>query len=46
MLAANHETEHRDYNGGVRRRTEEAKGVCNPIVKTIPTNQTSRAPRD
>jgi hypothetical protein len=26
MLTANHQTEHRDPNGGVRRRTEELKG--------------------
>jgi hypothetical protein len=35
MLAANHQTEHRDHNGGVRRRTEGAEGVCNPIGRTI-----------
>jgi hypothetical protein len=26
MLAANHQTEHRDPNGGVRDRTEELQG--------------------
>jgi hypothetical protein len=41
MLAAKHWTEHRDPNGRVRRRTEEAEGVCNPIGRTtILTNQT------
>jgi hypothetical protein len=42
MLAGNHQTEHRDPNGGVRRRNEDAEGVCNPIGrKLISTNQTS-----
>jgi hypothetical protein len=41
MLAANHWTEHRDHNGGVRGRTERAEGVYNPIGRTtISTNQT------
>jgi hypothetical protein len=31
MLTANHWTEHRVPNEGVRERTEEAEGVCNPI---------------
>ena len=30
MLTANHQTEHRDPNGGVRRRTEELKGFAIP----------------
>jgi hypothetical protein len=34
MLAANHRTEHRNPNGGVRERTERAEGVCNPIGRT------------
>jgi hypothetical protein len=39
MLTANHWTEHRDPNGGVRERTEGAEGVCNPIGRTtISTN--------
>jgi hypothetical protein len=39
MLAANHQTEHRDPNGGVRGKTEKAEGVCNPIGRTtISTN--------
>jgi hypothetical protein len=38
--AANHWTEHRVPNGGVRERTEGAEGVCNPIGRTtISTNQ-------
>jgi hypothetical protein len=41
MLTANHRTEHRDLNGGIRGRTEEAKEVCNPTGRTtISTNQT------
>ena len=36
MLTANHWTEHKVPNGGVRERTE---GVCNPIGRTILTNQ-------
>jgi len=40
MLTANHQTEYRDPNGGIRERTEEAEGVCNPIGRTaISTNQ-------
>jgi hypothetical protein len=34
MLTANHWTEHRDPNGAVRERTEEAEGVCHPIERT------------
>jgi hypothetical protein len=34
MLAANHLTEHGDPNAGVRGRTEEAEGDCNPIERT------------
>jgi len=41
MLAANHQTEDGDPNGGVRKRTEKAEGVCNPIGRTtISTKQT------
>jgi len=41
MLAANHQTEHRDPYRGVRERSEGAKRVCNPIGRTtISTNQT------
>jgi len=40
MLAANHQTEHRDPYEGVRERTEGAEIVCNPIGRTIiTTNQ-------
>jgi len=28
-----------DPNGGIRERTEGAEGVCNPIGRTISTNQ-------
>jgi hypothetical protein len=46
MLADNHWTEHGVSNGGVRERIEGVEGVCNPIGRTISTNQTPRAPRD
>jgi hypothetical protein len=47
MLIAIHHTEHSVPNGGVRGRTEGAKGVCNSIERTIiSTNQNSRAPKD
>jgi len=40
-LVVNYWTEHRDLNGGVRERTEDAEGVCNPIGRTtISNNQT------
>jgi hypothetical protein len=40
MLTANHWTEHRILNGGVREKTEGAEGVYNPIGRTtISTNQ-------
>ena len=39
MLGANHQTEHREPNGGVKGRTEVAEGVCNPIGRTISINQ-------
>jgi len=43
MLTANHWTENRVLNEGVRGRTEGAEGVCNPIGKTtISTNQSSQ----
>jgi hypothetical protein len=35
MLAANHLTEHRNANGGVRLKTEGAEGVFHPIGRTI-----------
>jgi hypothetical protein len=34
MLAANHWTEYRDPNGGIRGKTEGAKEDCNPIERT------------
>jgi hypothetical protein len=37
MLAANCWTKNRDPVGGIRKRTKEAEGVCNPIGRT--TNQ-------
>ena len=41
VLAANHQTELRVPNGGVRERTEGAEGICDVIGKrTISTNQT------
>ena len=48
MLAANHQNENGNPNGGVRERTEGV-GVCNPKGRTtISTNQTPppKAPRD
>jgi hypothetical protein len=41
MLEDNHWTEHRVPNGGVRERTEGDEEVCNPIERTISTNQTN-----
>jgi hypothetical protein len=32
-------------SGGVRERTEEAKGVFNPIGRTVSTNQNLQTPR-
>jgi hypothetical protein len=51
MLAANHWTEHRVLNRGVREGTEGVESVRNPIGRTtISTNQTPtptlRTPRD
>jgi len=43
MLAVNHQTEYRNPKGGVRKRTEGAEGVCNPIGRTISTNQTPQS---
>jgi hypothetical protein len=34
MLVANHRTEHRGPNGGVKGRTEVAEGVFNHIGRT------------
>jgi hypothetical protein len=44
MLTANHQTEHRDSNGGVRKRTEGEEGACNSIGKTTLNNQTTPPP--
>jgi hypothetical protein len=45
MLAVNLQTGYRDPNGGVRGRTKEAEGGCNPIGRTtISTNQTPEIP--
>jgi hypothetical protein len=41
ILAANHQTEHRDHNGEIRR-TEGLNDVCSPIGRTTITNQTAR----
>jgi hypothetical protein len=41
MLTAKHWTEHKDPNGRVRGRNEEAEEVCNPIGRTTSTNQSS-----
>ena len=43
MLAANNWTEQVFPNRGVRGRTEEAEGVCNPIGRTIATNLTTQS---
>jgi len=41
MYKAKHRTKHRDPNRRVRKRTEEAEEVCNPLGRTtISTNQT------
>jgi hypothetical protein len=46
MLAANHQTEHRDPNEGVRGRTEGVEEVCNLIGgTTILNNQTTHIPQ-
>ena len=45
MFTTNHWTKHRDPNEGIRRRTEGAEGICNPIGRTtISTNQTLHPP--
>jgi hypothetical protein len=46
MLATNHWTKHRDPNGGVRERTEEAEGAYNPIGRTILTKQTLQSTQE
>ena len=39
MLKANHWTEHRVPNGGIRERTVGAEGVANPFRKNNNINQ-------
>jgi hypothetical protein len=39
MLAVNHWTEHRVPNRGVREGIEGVEGVCNPMGRTISSNQ-------
>jgi hypothetical protein len=34
MFSVNHQTEHRNPNGGVRGRSEEVEGVCSSIGRT------------
>jgi hypothetical protein len=41
MFAAKYHTEHRDYNGGIRGRSEEIEFVCNPIGRTLISNDQS-----
>jgi hypothetical protein len=44
MIAANHQAEHMDPNGGIRQRTEGAKEGCNPIGRTtISSKQTPQS---
>jgi hypothetical protein len=47
MFSANHWTEHRVPNEGVREGTEGAEGVCNSIGRTIiSTNQSPQSSKD
>jgi hypothetical protein len=39
MLATNHWIEHVVFSVVARERTEGLEGVCNPIRRTISTNQ-------
>jgi len=44
MLAVSYLIEQGDRDGGVRERSEEGEGVCNPIGRTtISTNQTTQS---
>jgi len=44
MRIAIHQNEHREPTGGVRERTDGAKGICNPIGRTtISTNQNTQS---
>jgi hypothetical protein len=42
LLEANHWTDYRVPNGEVREKTEGSEGVCNPLGRTISTNQSSQ----
>jgi hypothetical protein len=42
-LIANHRIKPRDPNGRAKGRTEEAEEDCNPIGRTISTNQTPQS---
>jgi hypothetical protein len=48
MHAANHQTKHRDPNGGIRGRIDRAEEVCetSPRERTISTNQTSQSSQE
>ena len=47
ILAANHWSEHRVPNGGVRERTEEAEGFATPLEEQhYQSTRLLRAPRD
>jgi hypothetical protein len=43
ILTANHQTEPREPNGRARERTEGNDRNCNPIRRTISTNQTTQS---
>ena len=42
LLTASHWAEHGDLNGGVRRRTEGAEGIYNPIGRTTISNRSTQ----
>jgi hypothetical protein len=47
MLTTNYQTEHEDASGGVRRRIEGAKEICNPIERsTISTSKTPQSSQE
>jgi hypothetical protein len=45
ILKANYQSNPGDSNGRARGRTEEAKGDCNPIGRTISTNRSIQSPQ-
>jgi hypothetical protein len=45
MLVANHQTEHRDPNEGVRGITKGDEAVCNPIGRKKQQYQPTRHPK-